>query len=96
MQNCEAAALAVSSFAPLHLSVGGPPLTKSKRLKTKILALARELAQGLRIGIAAKIRGESIMTRGYGTASLAIKVGYFAFAAVLVVFVSMLILTVLS
>jgi hypothetical protein len=35
------------------------------------------------------------MTPGYGTASLAIKVGYYGFATALVVFVSMLILTVL-
>jgi hypothetical protein len=35
------------------------------------------------------------MTTGYGTASFAIKVGYFIMAGVVVVFVSMLILTVL-
>jgi hypothetical protein len=35
------------------------------------------------------------MTPGYATASFAIKVGYFVFATVLVIFVSMLILTVL-
>jgi hypothetical protein len=35
------------------------------------------------------------MTSGYGTTSLTIKVVYVVFAAVLVVFVSMLILTVL-
>jgi hypothetical protein len=35
------------------------------------------------------------MTPGYGTASLAIKVGFYALATAVVVFVSMLILTVL-
>ncbi len=35
------------------------------------------------------------MTSGYGNASFAIKIGYFVFATAVVVFVSMLILTML-
>ena len=49
----------------------------------------------LRIASVAKIKETLIMTPSDGTAGFAIKVGYFVSAAVLVVFVSMLILTTL-
>jgi hypothetical protein len=44
------------------------------------------------MAIVAKM-GELIMTTGYGTASFAIKVGYYVLAAAVVVFAALLMLT---
>src|SRR5438552_10112550 len=66
----------------VNVGTEGPPDRRSiadreRAAKNQILALARELAAGLRIAIVAKMVGKPIMTPGYVTANFATKAGYF-------------------
>jgi hypothetical protein len=65
--------------------------SKSHRLDLRSLC-RRQLERRHRAG---KTQRGLIMTTGYGTASFAIKAGYIFLAAIVVVFIAMLVLTVL-
>jgi hypothetical protein len=82
------------NVGPKVLRTGGRPQTKIRRLKTKFWLWRENWLRSANRDRRQK-RWKSIMTSGYGNASFAIKIGYFVFATAVVVFVSMLILTML-